>query len=118
MTDFQVGDKVQYTGIAGTVITGEIRYFTDDYGFSADSFLLYHRNYPERTALLERPSPKVPTEHLSVVQHKDNGIIYKLVRIDETDTPWLGFTGDAETHWFTDSEVQDLLDSGNWEVTK
>lgn len=60
---------------------------------------------------------KLPTEYLTVLQPKDKGSAYKLVRVDNSSSyPWLGDTGHEWSRWFTDEEVQAMWDTGEWEV--
>lgn len=110
MADFQVGDKVRYTGPAGTVVTGEIRYFTDDYGFSAEGNLLYHPWYSERTVLLERPV-RLKTEVGTMYRRKES--IDAAVRMP--DGTWLTSRTGSTERWLGDNEMEELLATGDWE---
>lgn len=70
----------------------------------------------ERYILQHREPPKkdVPTALGSVVG--DPGYDgHRLVKLDDTDTSWLGYTGNSyESRWVDDERVRELLNDHGW----
>lgn len=122
--DIQVGDKIRCTySYSDESITinetreGVVTEITEDCVY-ADGRLLAVTSNHTTYELIERPEPKlqVPTELMSMIQHKVFRDAGKLVKVDNTDTSWLGYIGEGGIYRHTNKTVQDLLDTGDWEV--
>lgn len=115
MTDYKprVGDRVRRTHHNGTVIEGIIDHVTiwGNAGDS-DSCVLFNAYHPEETELLHRPA----------TFKTDVGTCYRdgdfsefvLIKVDNDHHGWLGSV-EFDARWFTDEEVQKIIERGGWE---
>lgn len=128
--EVNVGDRIRVTssrrgvertvaGVVGADYAGQYYTAQGDYLGGKDAAErpeeYYYSTYTIEVIEKAKPKPKLPTELGTVLRHKDRNV-WAVVRVDNDGTPWLGSVESSDDHWFTDAEVQELLDTGDWEV--
>lgn len=117
MTDYtpRVGDKVRRTFDNGTFIEGVIASLGEmGAAWDSNDVLLHSSIEPEQTELLAR---EIRTDDFTVygVPRLSGHRVVRLPGQEEDELHWLGCIGETDQYWFSDEDVEKLVDEQGWE---